>query len=415
MHSIKNCLYILILLFTATSCTNMVSRSKLPYPLTSESFGDQVKMVTIPLPVIATSPNEGLTYGAMAAILLHNGKDEVSTLLAPQINYNQNFGVTTSLYGAFYPSPDRNWEINLSKSTKVNDDYEFKIRDKTFLEKKLELNAFLYSFANGSARFFGFQSNSSPKDETNYADDETGFALSAGYEFAPNLQVVFGERFESVDIRNGAVKKIPFIRDVFTVDQVPGIDGYNAHAQKISLVYSSMDSRDMPTHGFFAKISVEQSLKALGSSADYRHYEAELKGYFPLKEDRYITVVRLAYSQTLGNNVPFLEKSILGGETTLRGYGRNRFIDSSYLLCNLEERIRLFRWRLFDVNTDWELAPFIDLGSVMQSLDKAKPSDFEFNPGIGFRAVVRPNIVGRIDIGFGKDGPAVFVGLGYPF
>ncbi|MEI8355875.1 MAG: hypothetical protein WCG31_07290, partial [Deltaproteobacteria bacterium] len=161
MHSIKNCLYILILLFTATSCTNMVSRSKLPYPLTSESFGDQVKMVTIPLPVIATSPNEGLTYGAMAAILLHNGKDEVSTLLAPQINYNQNFGVTTSLYGAFYPSPDRNWEINLSKSTKVNDDYEFKIRDKTFLEKKLELNAFLYSFANGSARFFGFQSNSS--------------------------------------------------------------------------------------------------------------------------------------------------------------------------------------------------------------------------------------------------------------
>ncbi len=415
MHSIKNCLYILILLFTATSCTNMVSRSKLPYPLTSESFGDQVKMVTIPLSVIATSPNEGLTYGAMAAILLHNGKDEVSTLLAPQINYNQNFGVTTSLYGAFYPSPDRNWEINLSKSTKVNDDYEFKIRDKTFLEKKLELNAFLYSFADGSARFFGFQSNSSPKDETNYADDETGFALSAGYEFAPNLQVVFGERFESVDIRNGAVKKIPFIRDVFTVDQVPGIDGYNAHAQKISLVYSSMDSRDMPTHGFFAKISVEQSLKALGSSADYRHYEAELKGYFPLKEDRYITVVRLAYSQTLGNNVPFLEKSILGGETTLRGYGRNRFIDSSYLLCNLEERIRLFRWRLFDVNTDWELAPFIDLGSVMQSLDKAKPSDFEFNPGIGFRAVVRPNIVGRIDIGFGKDGPAVFVGLGYPF
>jgi outer membrane protein assembly factor BamA len=393
----------------------MVSRSKLPYPLTSESFGDQVKMVTIPLPVIATSPNEGLTYGAMAAILLHNGKDEVSTLLAPQINYNQNFGVTTSLYGAFYPSPDRNWEINLSKSTKVNDDYEFKIRDKTFLEKKLELNAFLYSFADGSARFFGFQSNSSPKDETNYADDETGFALSAGYEFDPNLQVVFGERFESVDIRNGAVKKIPFIRDVFTVDQVPGIDGYNAHAQKISLVYSSMDSRDMPTHGFFAKISVEQSLKALGSSADYRHYEAELKGYFPLKEDRYITVVRLAYSQTLGNNVPFLEKSILGGETTLRGYGRNRFIDSSYLLCNLEERIRLFRWRLFDVNTDWELAPFIDLGSVMQSLDKAKPSDFEFNPGIGFRAVVRPNIVGRIDIGFGKDGPAVFVGLGYPF
>ena len=66
--------------------------------------------------------------------------------------------------------------------------------------------------------------------------------------------------------------------------------------------------------------------------------------------------------------MPFLEQSILGGETTLRGYGRNRFIDKSYLLLNLEERIRLFRWEIFDVTADWELAPFIDLGSVMKSL-----------------------------------------------
>jgi outer membrane protein assembly factor BamA len=393
----------------------MVSRSKLPYPLTNETYGNPVKVVTIPLPVIASSPNEGITYGVLGAFLLHNSKNEVSTLLAPQVNYNQNFGITTSLYGAFYPSADRNWDINLSKSTEINESFEFKIRDKTFLDKKLEMNAYLFRIADGSARFFGFQSASSSDDETNYADDETGFTFSAGYEFAPNLQIVLGERFRHVDIRRGAVKKTPFIKDIFSADEVPGLNGFDAHAQKIALVYSSLDSRDMPTHGFYGKLSIEQSLKALGSSADYRHYEAEFKGYFPLKEDRFITVTRLAYNQTLGNDVPFLDRSILGGETTLRGYGRNRFIDSSYLLCNLEERIRLFRWQLFDVNTDWELAPFIDLGAVMKSLDKARLSDFEFNPGVGFRAVVRPNIVGRVDIGFGKDGPAVFVGLGYPF
>jgi outer membrane protein assembly factor BamA len=121
------------------------------------------------------------------------------------------------------------------------------------------------------------------------------------------------------------------------------------------------------------------------------------------------------YNQTLGNRVAFLERSILGGENTLRGYGRNRFIDSSFFLCNLEERIRLFRWSVFNVDTDWEIAPFIDLGAVMESLDDLSTHNFEFNPGIGFRAVVRPNIVGRVDIGFGNDGPAVFVGLGYPF
>ncbi|MBW4055716.1 MAG: hypothetical protein HIU83_09980, partial [Proteobacteria bacterium] len=101
--------------------------------------------------------------------------------------------------------------------------------------------------------------------------------------------------------------------------------------------------------------------------------------------------------------------------SSLRGFGRNRFIDNSYLLCNLEERILLFRWEVFGVTADWEIAPFLDMGAVMESLDKVKGSDFELNPGVGFRAIVRPNIIGRVDVGLGKDGPAVFVGLGYPF
>lgn len=408
---------LLILVFSLglNACTSMVRRENLPYPLTNEEFGDPVKVVTIPLPIIASSPNEGVTYGALTAFLLHNKKDEVSTLFAPQINLNQNFGTTISFFGTFYPSPDRNWEFNISKSTKVNEDYEMKFRDKTLLDKKLEINTFTFAYTDGSARFFGFQSESSSADETNYGDREIGFTFSAGYEFVDHLQLVVGERYKDVSIKRGAVTSVPFIRDRFTAGQVPGINGFTAHAQKLSLVYSTLDSRDMATDGFYAKASIEGSAKWLGSTASYRHYEAEVKKYFPLDNARYITVGRLAYNQTLGGDVPFLERSVLGGETTLRGYGRYRFIDSSYFLCNLEERIRLFRWAVFNVNTDWELAPFIDLGAVMESLDKASTKNFEFNPGIGFRAVVRPNIVGRVDLGIGKDGPQVFVGLGYPF
>ena len=130
---------------------------------------------------------------------------------------------------------------------------------------------------------------------------------------------------------------------------------------------------------------------------------------------RYVTAIRTAYNQTRGADIPFLERSILGGKNTLRGHGDNRFIDSSYVLINVEERIRLFRYRVFNVNTDWELAPFVDLGVVAQDLLDVDVRNFVANPGIGFRAVVRPNVVGRVDIGFGKEGPAVFATLGYPF
>ena len=406
---------ILGLLLLLTSCTSYIPREVLPSPLLTDTSDKEVKLVTIPLPVIASSPNEGITVGALAAFLLHDKDDNINTLVAPQVNYNKNFGVSSTLYAAFYPSPDRFWEANISKSTIINEDYEFKLRDKTFLDKKLEMNLFAFAFSDGSARFFGFDARTPRQRETNYTDTEIGFNLSAGYDLGSNIQLILGERYRDVEIEPGAVTSIPYIKSRFGANHVPGINGFVAHAQRISLVYSTLDSVTMPTSGGFAKLTVENSSKVLNSSADYRHYEAEVKGFIPLDNARYISVFRLVYNQTLGESVPFLERCILGGENTLRGYGRNRFIDSSYFLLNLEERIRLFRWEIFNVKADWELAPFIDLGAVMERLDRSSSRRFEFNPGIGLRAVVRPNIIGRVDVGIGHDGPSVFVGLGYPF
>jgi outer membrane protein assembly factor BamA len=405
----------IMLLGFLVACTYQVPRKYLPYPVSNDSFDDPAKTVAIPLPVIASSPNEGITYGALVAFLLHNSRDEVSTLIVPQVNFNQYFGMTTTLYGAFYPSAEQSLKINLSRATKINEEYRIRYEDQKFHSDRIELNLHAFDYTDGSARFFGFQSNSQKQNETNYSDHELGITVSAGYRFGDHYQVALGERFKKVNIERGAVKSVPFITDIFPPSAVPGADGYSVHGQKLSLIYNTLDSIGMPTSGTFARISMESSAKVLGSSADFQGYEAEVKLYRPAREARYVSVCRFIFNQTEGKNVPFLEQSILGGETTLRGYGQNRFVDKSYFLLNLEERIRLFRWEIFNVRADWELAPFIDLGSVMKSVVNAKPSSFEFNPGIGLRAVVRPNIVGRIDVGIGKDGPAVFVGLGYPF
>ena len=398
-----------------TGCTSHIPREDLHLPLSDNRDENLVKLVTIPLPVIASSPNEGVTSGALTAFLFHNKQDEVTTLLAPQVTYNATFGVTASFYGAYYPVPERNIEFNLSQSAKVNHDYELRIRESSLLSNKLELNGFFFKLSDGSSRFFGFNAKSPQQMETNYANDEIGYNVSAGYKLGKHFQLTLGDRFRDVKIRAGAFSTLPDIKDKFSSATVPGVDGFTTHALRVSFAYSTLDSRDAPTFGGYTRISFEPTLKDLGGAANYRHYELEAKGFIPASNARYISVFRLMYNQTLGNDVPFLEQSILGGETTLRGYGRNRFIDSSFLLCNLEERIRLFRWEVFGVTADWEVAPFIDLGAVMESLDRAKGSNFEFNPGIGFRAIVRPNVIGRVDLGIGKDGPAVFVGLGYPF
>jgi outer membrane protein assembly factor BamA len=412
---IRPAIFILFLLLIV-GCTTSIPREKLFYPLANGESAEEIKVVTIPLPVIAASPNEGVTSGALAAFLLHNNRDEVTSLVAPQINYNPNFGMTYTLYGAFYPSKQRSAEINLSHSTHVNEDYEAKIKDLTLLDGKLETNLFIYHFSDGSDRFFGTGAGSSVKSETNFAGIESGFTYTGNYKLYDDFFFQLGERLRSVRISPGAIGSIPFITELFTFSDVPGINGFTAHAQKIALLYNTLDSQTMPLSGLYGRISAELSARNLGSSTDYRRYEAEAKGFLPQdREKRFITAFRGLYSQVTSNNTPFMEQSIIGGETSLRGYGRNRFIDKTALLFNLEERIRLFRWNLFDVNADWELAPFIDAGAVISSLDSLTGRDFRFTPGIGIRAVVRPNIVGRMDIGFGGEGAAVFIGLGYPF
>ena len=408
-------LFLFPVVLLCASCATMVPRRDLPAPLTNKGYGNPVKVVSIPLPAVSTDPNEGLTWGALDALLVYDKKGAVRTLLAPQINDNHYYGVSGTIYGAIYPRPGRSWQVNLSRSQHVNFDYEATFRDIDDIRKNLELNAWGYYFNNGSGRFYGFHSSSRLKNQTNYGDEEAGFTASGTFGVLPRIYVEVSERLRKVTITKGAVKTLPFIGDVFTLQEVPGINGFVTDAQGLSLIYCSLDSVEMPTKGIYAKAGLEWSRKFLGSSANFYHYEISAKDFIPASRRRYITVARGVYNQTSGSNVPFLERSILGGEDTLRGYGDNRFIDDSYLLFNLEERITLFTRSLFHVKTRWQLAPFLDAGAVMHTIWDIRFKDFKFNPGLGFRATVPPNIVGRVDVGVGNEGPAVFVGLGYPF
>jgi outer membrane translocation and assembly module TamA len=231
----------------------------------------------------------------------------------------------------------------------------------------------------------------------------------------PRLQIVLSERLRNVGVRRGAVTDLPFTGDLYDPGEVPGLSGFTAHAQGLFLVYSSLFPRALPLKGVYLRAGVEGSAAALGGAADYWRWEGQGRAYVPARGTRFVTVVKISWNEVRGNGVPFLERSVLGGENTLRGYGRNRFVDMAFALLNIEERITLFRWRVFNVTADWEASPFVDVGQVAGSLGEVRLRDLKVNPGIALRAAVRPNIAGRIEIGYGDEGVAVFVGLGYPF
>jgi outer membrane protein assembly factor BamA len=144
----------------------------------------------------------------------------------------------------------------------------------------------------------------------------------------------------------------------------------------------------------------------------------ELKKLFPSDSKRLILVVRGELQTTFGTEVPFYERSSLGGQNNLRGYGVDRFIDNHLAALSIEERIHVMRIRVMNVIADFEVAPFVDAGTVFpsfRSLSSRQLDDYKITPGIGFRGIVRPNIVGRLDYGYSTEGGAVFAGLDFPF
>ena len=118
----------------------------------------------------------------------------------------------------------------------------------------------------------------------------------------------------------------------------------------------------------------------------------------------------------MGDDVPFYELSSLGGQNSLRGYGEDRFIDNNLVNVNIEQRLHVFRTRMFNVVSDFEIAPFVDGGKVFNTFTELQLfKDFAVTPGIGFRGIVRRTVVGRVDVGYSDEGGAVFAGLDYPF
>ena len=112
---------------------------------------------------------------------------------------------------------------------------------------------------------------------------------------------------------------------------------------------------------------------------------------------------------------PFWELTKLGGRRTLRGYGSQRFVDFNRSLGSAELRTRVYDRHIFGVRAELEVAPFFEAGQVFDHVSESPVSDLHLVGGIGFRGVVRPQIVGFVDVGYGAEGSAIFTGIDYPF
>lgn len=379
----------------------------------SEAYAEEQSYFVIP--AVATSKNDGVDVGVIVPYIFADDEGRVTQIVAPMYIHNEFVGSRATLNLFRYPA--RGEQIRLIASVTEKTERKFLLDYQT-----LFLNGGQYSlegnvgfFKNGTARFFGIGNQTRTDQETNYTDRELLGFITGGLYVGPGRRVTWTERLRNVEVQVGAVPKIPYTQSVFPA--IKGTGGATVWGHKLAFLDDTRDDTLTPTVGSYLALFMElaQSLTA-DTNTVFSRYGFDYRVLLPNQTKQYTFVFRARLDATVGGaEIPFFERSSLGGQTSLRGFGVGRFVDNHALVFNFEERIQLFHVKVFGTVAEVETAPFLDVGKVTDTFRYRAFSNYEANPGIGFRAIARPNVVGRVDFATGNEGRAVFAGLDFPF
>jgi outer membrane protein assembly factor BamA len=367
-----------------------------------------------PIPSASTSRNDGNDAGLIVPILITDPDGELKYLMAPMIIRNSIVGTrgTFNLYQ--YDPGGRQMQFIASLTEKIERKLVFSYTDPAFSNGRYFLNFGGSFFKNATSRFFGMGQETVEGNETNYTAREFRANWRFGVYANEVTQIAVGQRFRDVRLQRGATD-LPF-----TVERFPTVDGVTGESiilgHRASFHYDTRNNLITPTDGMAitAYAELNQNIRN-GDHPFYSRYELEVKKLFPSESKRAILVFRADLQATIGSQVPFFEQSSLGGQNNLRGFGVDRYIDKHLIAVSIEERIHLARTKIAGVTADFEIAPFLDTGQVFNNYKDVSFKDYRMTPGMGFRGIVRPNVVGRIDYGYSREGGAIFAGLDFPY
>lgn len=373
----------------------------------------QAEVKTIPIPSVATTRNDGNDVGLIAPTLITKPDGDLQYIVAPLLIRNSIVGMRGAINVFRFDSGGRELRFIASMSEKIERKLVLSYFDPALGHGRYSVFVGGTFFKNATSRFFGISNGTQLGDETNYTSREGRANWRFGLYLNEVTQVTVGQRFREVGLQRGATD-LPFSVERF--GSVDGIQGGTILGHRASFFYDTRDSLVAPTDGtqITAFAELNQNLRNGDHPVFYR-YGLEAKKLIPSESKRNILVIRADLQTTFGQQVPFFERSSLGGQNNLRGYGVDRFIDDHLIAVNIEERIHLMRAHFLNVAAEFEIAPFVDIGKVFNTFQKRQLQDYQITPGIGFRAMVRPSVVGRVDYGYSKEGGAAFAGLDFPF
>ena len=375
----------------------------------------------IPVPLVGSDPNSGTTVGILPVWLKSDDDHEIRQIIAPDVLHNPYFGWGADARIYAYSSADEQWSVDTGFNQRVERNFDAEYQIGRLREQRWSVNySFIYD-RSGTPRFYGVGNESLRIDETNYTNGNVLGQVQVGLNLTHEWQLLYTARFQSDDVTPGTLAGIASIQTRF--GRILGVGTNEQVLNRMSIVYDTRDDLVVPSHGM-EWVAYGGAAARHGLLNDSMYDEAGLDGrdFWPVAEGTVLaTHVALRYLPT-SHEVPFWALSSIGGGTSqvggeqpLRGYGEGRFYDRNSFSTSVEVRHTVLSFDAVTTKVEVEMAPFLDLGRVFSRTNTDPFEQLHHVFGVGFRGIARPFVVGKVDIGYGSEGVAVFTGLNYPF
>jgi outer membrane protein assembly factor BamA len=375
----------------------------------------------IPVPLVGSDPNSGTTVGILPVWIATDDDHEIRRIIAPDVLHNPYFGYGADARIYAYESKDAQWSVDTGIKERVERDFEAEYQTGRLREQLWSTNYSVIYDRSGVPRFYGIGNESPVIDETNYTNTEELVQVQFGLNLTHAWQILYTGRFRADEVTAGTLEGIASIETRF--GRILGVGTNDQTLNRLSIVYDSRDDLVVPTRGMEGIVYGGAAARH-GILNDSMYSEAGFDGrdFWTIAEGSVLaTHVALRYLPT-SHEVPFWALSSLGGgnsetggEQPLRGYGEGRYYDRNSFSTSVELRRTVLSFDAVATRVDVELAPFVDIGRVFSRTNTDIFEQLHHVFGVGFRGIARPFVVGKVDIGYGREGVAIFTGLNYPF
>lgn len=369
----------------------------------------------IRLPIMDTDPNRGVTVGAMPiAVLQGKTDDRIREIHAPSLSYNKNFGVVPTYRYYWYPQEDAALVLR-GAVAKYENEILGEYSDSSFFGTPADLYLRVQHNTDAGQRFFGFGPDSSRLNEANYREIMFQYRAAAGYPIlGTKWRARLGSHFQASQFGDGPIPNLRTFRAVHPGQFTEGRQ--QTHETRLSIEYDSRDHGVTTGSGHLLQMFGESSVRGFMSQYDYNRWGFDGRAFWPWASDPgKVLAIQTRIEQLTGSTPPFWLQSRLGGKYSLRAYGEGRYVDRGLAVANVEQRIKLFEKAMAGVTTEFQVAPFVGAGTVFSEPGKAHRKFVRPVVGGAIRAVAKPQVVGSVDFGVGREGLSVFMDINYSF